>query len=107
MTDFNYVKLPAAGADPRQTAQAVNLLIDGKFNSTGTVTLTASAASTAVTDYRVGPDSVIVFTPTTANAAAEQGGGTMYLSARAKQGFTLTHANNSQTDRTFLYIVIG
>ena len=107
MTDFNYVKLPAAGADPRQTAQAVNLLIDGKFNSTGTVTLTASAASTAVTDYRAGPDSVIVFTPTTANAAAEQGGGTMYLSARAKQGFTLTHANNPQTDRTFLYIVIG
>jgi hypothetical protein len=107
MTDFNYVKLPAAGADSRQTAQAVNLLIDGKFNSTGTVTLTASAASTAVTDYRAGPDSVIVFTPTTANAAAEQGGGTMYLSARAKQGFTLTHANNSQTDRTFLYIVIG
>jgi hypothetical protein len=107
MTDFNYVKLPAAGADPRQTAQAVNLLIDGKFNSTGTVTLTASAASTAVTDYRAGPDSVIVFTPTTANAAAEQGGGTMYLSARAKQGFTITHANNSQTDRTFLYIVIG
>lgn len=107
MTDFNYVKLPAAGADPRQTAQAVNLLIDGKLNSTGTVTLTASAASTAVTDYRAGPDSVIVFTPTTANAAAEQGGGTMYLSARAKQGFTLTHANNSQTDRTFLYLVIG
>lgn len=107
MTEFNYVKLPAAGADPRQTAQAVNLLIDGKFNSTGTVTLTASASSTAVTDYRAGPDSVIVFTPTTANAAAEQGGGTMYLSARAKQGFTLTHANNSQTDRTFLYIVIG
>lgn len=107
MTDFNYVKLPAAGANPRQTAQAVNLLIDGKFNAIGSVTLTASAASTAVTDYRAGPDSVIVFTPTTANAAAEQGGGTMYLSARAKQGFTLTHANNSQTDRTFLYIVIG
>ena len=107
MTDFNYVKLPAAGANPRQTAQAVNLLIDGKFNAIGSVTLTASAASTAVTDYRAGPDSVNVFTPTTANAAAEQGGGTMYLSARAKQGFTLTHANNSQTDRTFLYIVIG
>lgn len=107
MTDFNYVKLPAAGANPRQTAQAVNLLIDGKFNAIGSVTLTASAASTAVTDYRAGPDSVIVFTPTTANAAAEQGNGTLFLSARAKQGFTLTHANNSQTDRTFLYIVIG
>jgi hypothetical protein len=55
----------------------------------------------------VGSESVIVFTPTTANAAAEQGGGTMYLSARAKQSFTITHANNSQTDRTFIYIVIG
>lgn len=107
MTDFNYVKLPASGADPRQTAQAVNLLIDGKFNSTGSVTLTASATTTAVTDYRAGPGSVIVFTPTTANAAAEQGGGTMYLSARSKEGFTITHANNAQTDRTFIYIVIG
>ena len=40
MTDFNYVKLPASGADPRQTAQVVNLLVDGKFNASGTVTLT-------------------------------------------------------------------
>jgi len=107
MTDFNYVKLPASGADPRQTAQVVNLLVDGKFNAVGSVTLTASAASTDVTDFRVGQDSVILFTPTTANAAAEQGNGTMFLSARAKQSFTITHANNSQSDRTFLYIVIG
>ena len=71
MTDFNYVKLPAAGANPRQTAQAVNLLIDGKFNST------AYAA------------------------------GSMFVSARAKESFTLTHASNSQTDKTFTYIVIG
>ena len=107
MTDFNYVKLPAAGADPRQTAQAVNLLIDGKFNSTGSVTLAASATTTAVTDYRAGPDSVIVFTPMTANGAAAYAAGTMFVSARANQSFTITHANNSQTDRTFTYVVIG
>ena len=107
MTEFNYVKLPASGADPRQTAQVVNLLVDGKFNASGTVTLTASAASTTVTDFRVGQDSAILFTPTTANAAAEQGNGTMFLSSRVKQGFRITHANNSQADRTFLYIVIG
>lgn len=107
MTEFNYVKLPASGADPRQTAQVVNLLVDGKFNASGTVTLAASAASTTVTDFRVGQDSAILFTPTTANAAAEQGNGTMFLSSRVKQGFTITHANNSQADRTFLYIVIG
>ena len=101
MTDFNYVKLPASGADPRQTAQVVNLLVDGKFNAVGTVTLTASAASTAVTDYRAGQDSVILFTPTTANAAAEQGGGTMYLSARAKQGFTLPQTTRRRTEPFF------
>ncbi len=106
MTEINYVKLPASGGSPRETANVVNLLVDGKINAAGEVTLGASAASTTVTDYRVGSESVIVFTPTTANAAAEQGG-TMFLSARAKQSFTITHANNSQTDRTFIYIVIG
>ncbi len=107
MTEINYVKLPQSGGSPRETANVVNLLVDGKINAAGTVTLGASAASTTVTDYRAGSESVIVFTPTTANAAAEQGGGTMFLSARAKQSFTITHANNSQTDRTFIYIVIG
>ena len=107
MTEINYVKLPQSGGTPRETANVVNLLVDGKINAAGTVTLGASAATTTVTDYRVGSESVIVFTPTTENAAAEQGGGTMFLSARAKQSFTLTHANNSQTDRTFIYIVIG
>jgi len=107
MTEINYVKLPASGGTPRQTANVVNLVVDGKINAAGEVTLAASATATTVTDYRVGSESVIVFTPTTANAAAEQGGGSMYLSTRSKQSFTITHANNAQTDRTFIYIVIG
>jgi hypothetical protein len=43
--------------------------------------------------------------PTTANAAAEMDG--MFVSSRGKQTFTITHANNSQSDRTFKYVVIG
>ena len=69
--------------------------------------MTASAASTAVADLRARPESVILLMPTTANASAEQGAGTIYVSARAKQTFTLTHANNGQTDRTFKYAIIG
>ena len=107
MTEINFVKLPASGGSPRETANVVNLLVDGKINAAGEVTLAASTASTTVTDYRVGSESVVVFTPTAANAAAEQGAGTMYLSARSKQSFTITHANNAQTDRTFIYLVIG
>ncbi len=97
--------LPTMGGSARQVAEVLNRTIDGKLNSTGTVTLTASAASTAVTEERAGSDSVILFMPTTANAAAEMDG--MYVSSRGKQTFTITHANNSQTDRTFSYVVIG
>jgi hypothetical protein len=46
-----------------------------------------------------------LFMPTTANAAAELA--TMFVSSRGKQTFTITHANNGQTDRTFKYVVIG
>ena len=56
MTEINYVKLPASGGSPRETANVVNLLVDGKINAAGEVTLGASAASTTVTDYRVGSE---------------------------------------------------
>jgi hypothetical protein len=45
--------------------------------------------------------------PTTANAAAEIGNGTLYVSSRDKQQFTITHASNTQSDRTFGYVVQG
>lgn len=89
----------------RDVFEVVNSLRDGKVNSTGSVTLTASSATTTVADLRAGQDSVILFMPTTANAAAAVGG--LYVSARGKQSFTLTHANNAQTDRTFAYVVLG
>ena len=103
----NFLKLPYAGGTPRETSQVVNNLLDGKSNNTGTFTCTASAATTAVTDFRAGKSSIILLMPQTANAAAEVGNGTIHVSTRAKQSFTDTHANNSQTDRTFGYVVVG
>jgi len=107
MPDYNYRKIPPEGGNPRDVASAVNLLIDGKNNAKGDVTLTASSATTVVSDFRAGEDSVILFTPTSANAAAEVGGGTMYISSRSQNTFTITHANNAQTDRTFIYTITG
>jgi hypothetical protein len=103
----NFLKLPYAGGTTREISQVVNNLIDGKSNNTGSFTCTASAATTAVTDFRAGKSSIILLMPQTANAAAEVGNGTIHVSTRAKQSFTVTHANNSQTDRTFGYVVIG
>lgn len=91
----------------RQLVEALREIYNGKSLAIGSVTLAASSATTAVTDYRVGTDSVISFMAKTANAAAEVGAGGMYVSARGKQTFTITHANNSQTDRHFDYSVQG
>ena len=107
MAVANFRRLPPEATSGREISQVVNNILDGKLNSTGSVTLTASAATTAVTDFRAGNESVILFMPTTANAAAEQAAGGFYVSSRGKQTFTLSHANNTQTDRTFDYIVIG
>ena len=89
----------------RQTVQAVRLIMNGKINSTGSVTLTGSSATSTLNDILIGNDTVILFMPKTANAAAEMDG--MYVSARTSGSATLTHANNSQADRTFDYILIG
>jgi len=107
MATTNFRRLSPLANDAREVATIVNNILDGKINATGTVTLTASAASTAVTEDRAGATSVILFMPTTANAAAEQAAGGMYVSSRGKQTFTIAHANNAQTDRTYDYIDIG
>jgi hypothetical protein len=79
----------------------------GHIQNTGSVTLTDNVASTTVSDARAGANSFIGFMPTTANAAAELGGGTLYVATQGKQTFTITHANNAQTDRTFRYCILG
>lgn len=87
---------------------AINQLIAGRSNSTGSVTLTAGATTTTVTPAaNMNSAAKIFLTPTTANAAAEQGSGTLYVSAVTSTSFTLTHANSAQTDRTFDYDIRG
>ncbi len=85
----------------------INRIVDGRTLNKGTVTLTASAGSTQVTLQagQINENSVITLSPRTANAAAALG--TTYVSDKANGSFTLTHANNAQTDRTFDYSWTG
>jgi hypothetical protein len=85
---------------------ALNELIRGRTNAVDTITLTAGAASTTVTDSRVTPFSRIFLFPTTANAAAELGNGTCYIATPVKGSYTITHANNAQVDRTFYVLIM-
>jgi hypothetical protein len=89
-----------------ELATVLNNVLDGKINSTGTVTLSVSSTSTTLSDRRIGPESVILFMPTTANARSE---GTPWVSARAttKGQCTLNHTSNSASDLNFTYVILG
>lgn len=95
------------GATPFQIVAAINQLLVGKLNINATLTLATSATTTTLTDARIGPNSALLLTPTTANAAGEIGAGTIYVSARSKGSATFTHASNSEADRTYTVTIIG
>ncbi len=85
--------------------KGVNQALAGQINCTGTVTLTANAATTVVIDNNCRVQSTVLFQPTTAHAGAEIP--TMYTVVTAAGTFTIHHANNAQTDRVFNYAIIG
>lgn len=87
--------------------QAIRDLFEGRSNAVGDLTLTANVASTSFTVKNCGSGSKILLTATTANAAAEIAAGGFYVSAVASGSFTITHANNAQTDRAFYYAIQG
>jgi hypothetical protein len=65
-------RLPQQGGDPRQTAEIVNRILDGKINSVGLITLdTGGATTTTLYDERISEDSIILFAPYSAAAATD------------------------------------
>ena len=91
----------------RQIASLANRLLAGKMNTTLTVTLTPSAASTTVTDARVGYASFLGFMPQTAHAAAELATLCIPTSTQLNGSVVIQHANIAQADRTFTMVIIG
>jgi hypothetical protein len=90
--------------DPKKIVRSLRELAQGRSNGVGTVTLAAGATSTTVIDQNCAAGSHIGLTPQTADASAALA--TTYI-ATSNGSFTLTHANNSQTDRTFTYAIVG
>ena len=105
--------VPETGTDWREwllkVSRRVNGLTRGQANTGGLFTLTANVASTTMTDDRISVDATVVLVPTTANAAAELGNGTLYMSetGRMNGALTISHSNNAQTDRTYRIVIIG
>lgn len=65
-------RLPQQGGNPRETAEIVNRILDGKINSTGLITLaTGDATTTTLYDARISPDSLILLAPYSAAAMTD------------------------------------
>ncbi len=93
--------------DIYKIVRAVRDLFEGRSNAVGSFTLKPSAGSTTVTAPNCGAASTVLAFAKTANAAAEIGNGTMYIGTVNNGSFVVTHANNAQADRTFLYVTLG
>jgi len=91
--------------DLSKFALSLQQLAAGRSNAAGSVTLAANAASTTVSAVNCAPGSAVFLFPRTANAAAALS--TTFVGTVAKQSFTISHANNAQTDRTFFYVCLG
>lgn len=98
--------LPVATNEGDKAARrAIKNILDGKLNSWGEITLTANSATSTLTDPRIGINSVILFQPTTSNAAAALAN--LYVGNPGSGTVTLNHTSNAQVDRTFRYAIIG
>jgi hypothetical protein len=95
----------AAEKDLSKYALSLQQLAAGRSNATGSVTLAAGVTSTTVTPPNCGPQSAVFLFPKTANGAAALA--TTFINSVGKQSFTISHANNAQTDRSFFYVCLG
>lgn len=106
---FLHLPPPPNNPEARRLWEVVQQMRKGKLEVVTTLTLTANVAETTLNFKGLSPQSVVVFDPKTANAAAELYGGTMYVltADRGNDVWDITHANNAQTDRTFQVAVLG
>jgi hypothetical protein len=91
--------------DQGKINRAIQQLEQGRLNVTGICTLAAGATTTIVKAANCGAASQVLLTARTANAAAASA--TTYVGAVANGSFSITHASNAQTDRTFGFACLG
>ena len=99
-----YRKLPWTGGDPREVAEIVNNLVEGKSNNTGDFSTTAQTTTTTIYNERIGYNSVILFTPMNDKAASEMA--KLYVD-ELHQGYAIIAHDSNAHVCNFKYIVVG
>ena len=100
------ISLPPGTTDLRQIVFGANQSLERWNGSTvNSFTLTSSSTATTVKDLSVGPNSVIIWMPTTPDAASQMA--TLFTVSRSAGSFTLNHGKNANNDQIFDYVAIG
>ena len=99
-----YRKLAWTGGNPREVAEIVNNLVEGKSNNTGDFSTTAQTTSTTIYNERIGYNSVILFTPMNDKAASEMA--KLYIGS-LHQGYAVINHDSNAHVCNFKYIVVG
>lgn len=89
----------------RQIAETHNRTQAGKTNNLGTLTLTASATSSTVTDARIGPNTILHMTPIESDAATRTWWQT-YPNVTLGEA-VINHDSDPSEDRTYVYTLNG
>lgn len=101
--------VPPSGWDAwlTQIARTLNRALAGKINAALTVTLTASATTTVITDSRIGPKSAVLLEAQTAAAAtARLTAPGIYIVATVGSA-TIHHPSNAAVTQTFSVLIIA
>jgi len=106
-TPHNTRPLPNEGGQPRDVAQVVNNILNGKINAVFSITLAAGAATTTVNNPLVTKNSAFIFSPQTANAAAIAAPYVLQSNITEGASFIITHANDANSDKVFSVALLG
>ena len=103
MTSFSGIRASLADTElwARDVTEWSRRVMRGKLNNTALFTMTANAASTTFADERIGIETHLVFSPTTANAATALASTFVAEGARGNGTVVVTHPNDSNTDKTY------
>lgn len=100
------ITLPTyADRDLTRIVTAIGQMAAGRSNAIGVVSLAAGVTSTTVPFDNCASSSYVFLTPLTAHAAAAVP--TTYISSVTNKSFTIAHASDSTTDRTFGFACLG
>ena len=99
-----YRKLAWTGGNPREVAEIVNNLVEGKSNNTGDFSTATNTTSTTLSNERIGFNSVILFMPLDLNSASELKD--IYFTNFAQGSCTVNHGSHG-VSRNYRYIIVG